>query len=39
MAKNKIERIDQESKSAGRGYIRTGRPDPTGMEWQYFQHD
>ena len=18
---------------------RTGRPDPTGMEWQYFQHD
>lgn len=23
----------------GRGYIRTGRTDPTGMEWQYFQYD
>ena len=22
-----------------RGYIRTGRTDPTGMEWQYFQYD
>ena len=28
-----------ERKPTGRGYIRTGRTDPTGMELQYFQYD
>ena len=29
------------NKMSEKGYrlVRTGRPDPTGMEWQYFQHD